>query len=318
MSEAPRVSLIWRAAPAVFVVFWAGGYSFAKSHAASFAVIVYQSAWLKQYHFEAFYAALLNTHPGFWPPAILVNEVRRHGGKVLGVDIHKSEAKCILEGNAIRLGLNYVKGLGEAHIKCILARRQERPFTDLRNFCRRTRIGRRVVENLILAGTMDEWELPRRQLVWQLGALSYQEDGLDLQFADDGLSLPTMSEAEQMLAEQEIMGVSTGPQIMSFYRDWLTANGILGSRQLTACLNGKQVRVAGLLVVHQAPPTAKNFHFITLEDEEGMINIVIRPQIYKRFKRIIRTAHLLIVSGAVQNEMGIVNILAHHISQFEG
>lgn len=295
-----------------------GGYSFAKSHAASFAVIVYQSAWLKQYHFEAFYAALLNTHPGFWPPAILVNEVQRRGGKVLGVDIHKSEAKCTLEGNAIRLGLNYVKGLGEAHIKCILACRQERPFIDLGDFCRRTRIGRRVVENLILAGTMDEWELPRRQLVWQLGALSYQEDALDLQFADDGLSLPPMSEAEQMLAEQEIMGVSTGPQIMSFYRDWLTANGILGSRQLAACLNGKHVRVAGLLVVHQAPPTAKNFHFITLEDEEGMINVIVRPQVYKRCKRIIRTARLLVVAGTVQHEAGVINLLASRFSQLNG
>jgi len=292
-----------------------GGYSFAKSHAASFAVIVYQSAWLKQYHFEAFYAALLNTHPGFWPPAILVNEVQRRGGKVLGVDIHKSEAKCTLEGKAIRLGLNYVKGLGEVHIKCILARRQERPFTDLGDFCRRTRIGRRVVENLILAGAMDEWGLPRRQLVWQLGALFYQEDGLDLQFADDGLSLPPMSEVEQMLAEQEIMGVSTGPQIMSFYRDWLTANGILGSSQLAACGNGQRVRVAGLLVVHQAPPTAKNFHFLTLEDEEGMINVIVRPQVYKRFRQVIRTAHLLMVAGIAQNETGVINVLASHFDR---
>lgn len=292
-----------------------GSYSFAKSHAASFAVIVYQSAWLKQYHFEAFYAALLNTHPGFWPPTILVNEVQRRGGKVLGVDIHQSKAKCTLEGNAIRLGLNYVKGLGEAHIKRILARRQERPFTDLGDFCQRTRIGRRVVENLILAGAMDEWGLPRRQLVWQLGALSYQEDGLDLQFADDGLSLPPMTEVEQMLAEQEIMGVSTGPQIMSFYRGWLTANGILGSRQLAACRTGQHVRVAGLLVVHQAPPTAKNFHFLVLEDEDSLINIVVRPQVYKRFRQILKTAHLLVVSGMVQHEAGVINVLASHFSQ---
>lgn len=295
-----------------------GGYSFAKSHAASFAVIVYQSAWLKQYHFEAFYAALLNTHPGFWPPAILVNEVQRRGGKVLGVDIYQSEAKCTLEGKAIRLGLNYVKGLGEAHIKRILACRQERPFTDLSDFCRRTRIGRRVVENLILAGTMDEWGLPRRQLVWQLGKLSYREDRLDLHFADDGLSLPPMSEAEQMLAEQEMMGVSTGPQIMSFYREWLTTNGILGSRQLATCPNGQHVRVAGLLVVHQAPPTAKNFHFLTLETEDEMINIIVRPQVYKRFEHIIRAARLLVVAGTVQHEAGVINVLASRFVQLPG
>ena len=294
-----------------------GGYSFAKSHAASFAVIVYQSAWLKHYHFEAFYAALLNTHPGFWPPAILVNEIQRRGGNVLGVDIHKSEAKCTLEGKAIRLGLNDVKGLGEAHIKRIVACRQERPFTDLSDFCRRTRIGRRVVENLILAGAMDGWGLPRRQLVWQLGTLSHREAGLDLHFAEDGTSLPPMTEAERTLAEQEVMGVSTGPQIMSFYREWLTANGIVGSRQLAACPNGKRVRVAGLLVVHQAPPTAKNFHFLTLEDEAGMINIVVRPRVYRRFRRIIRTAHLLVVAGTMQHEASVINVLASHFAQLD-
>jgi error-prone DNA polymerase len=294
-----------------------GSYSFAKSHAASFAVIVYQSAWLKCYHFEAFYAALLNTQPGFWPPAILVNEVQRRGGTVLGVDIHQSQARCTLEGRAIRLGLNYVKGLGEGPINRILAGRQERPFTGLDDFCRRTHLGRRVVENLILAGAMDEWGLPRRQLVWQLGMLSYREDGLDLHFSEEEMSLPSMTEAERMLAEQEVMGVSTGPQIMSFYRDRLAANGILSSRQLAACPNGKHVRVAGLLVVHQAPPTARGFHFLTLETEDKMLNIVVRPGVYKRFRQLLRTAHLLVVTGTVQHEMGVTNVLANNIAQLD-
>jgi error-prone DNA polymerase len=295
-----------------------GSYSFAKSHAASFAVIVYQSAWLKCYHFEAFYASLLNTQPGFWPPAILVNEVQRRGGKVLGVDIHRSQARCSLEGRAIRLGLNYVKGLGEGHTNRILAGRQERPFTGLDDFCRRTHLGRRVVENLILAGAMDEWGLSRRQLVWQLGALSYQEDGLDLHFSEEEVPLPLMTEAEQMLAEREVMGVSTGPQIMSFYQDRLAAEGILGSRQLAECPNGRRVRVAGLLVVHQAPPTAKNFHFLTIEDPHGMVNVIVRPPVYRRFRRVIRTAHLLVVTGVVQHEAGVTNILASHIAPLDG
>jgi error-prone DNA polymerase len=126
-----------------------------------------------------------------------------------------------------------------------------------------------------------------------------------------------MTEAERMLAEQEVMGVSTGPQIMSFYRDRLAANGILSSRQLAACPNGKHVRVAGLLVVHQAPPTARGFHFLTLETEDKMLNIVVRPGVYKRFRQLLRTAHLLVVTGTVQHEMGVTNVLANNIAQLD-
>ncbi len=292
-----------------------GSYSFAKSHAASFAVIVYQSAWLKKHHFEAFYTALLNTHPGFWPPAIFVNEVQRRGGKALGADIHRSQAKCTLEGKAIRLGLNYVSGLGEAHIARLLDCRQEGRFENLHNFCQRTRIGRRVVENLILAGAMDEWGIPRRRLLWQLGALTYQEDELGLVFPDENFPLPTMTDAEKMLAEQEVMGVSTGAQVMSFYQEWMAARNILGSRQVALCPNGQRVRVAGLLVVHQSPPTARGYHFLSLEDTDGILNVVVRPRIYEHCRQIVRTARLLVVGGVVQHEMGVINILANHISQ---
>jgi error-prone DNA polymerase len=295
-----------------------GSYSFAKSHAAAFAVIVYQSAWLKWYHFEAFYAALLNTRPGFWPPAILVNEVQRRGGTVMGVDIHRSQANCTLEGEAIRLGLTYVKGLGEGQIEKIVRCRQERPFTDLTDFCRRTGIARRLVERLLLVGAMDEWNVPRRQLVWQLGTLSYKEEGLALPDDPPELTLPPLSQAEQLLAEQSVMGLSTGPHVLSFYREWLAANGILDSRELAEAPHGRRVRVAGLLVVHQSPPTAKGFHFLTLETETGLINVIVRPSIYRRFSLLLRTAQLLLVAGVVQQEDGVTNVLASHIGRLDG
>ncbi len=295
-----------------------GSYSFAKSHAAAFAVIVYQSAWLKRYHFEAYYAALLNTRPGFWPPSILVNEMQRRGGTVLGVDIHRSQATCTLEGEAIRLGLAYVKGLGEGQIEKIVACRQERPFTDLTDFCRRTGIARRLVERLVLAGAMDEWGEPRRQLVWQLGTLSYKEEGLPLPDELPDLTLPPLSQAEQLLAEQSVLGLSTGPHLLSFYRAWLHDNDILDSRQLAETPHGRRVRVAGLLVVHQSPPTAKGFHFLTLETETGLINVIVRPAVYRRYSRLLRTAHLLLVAGVVQQEEGVVNVLASHMGRLDG
>jgi error-prone DNA polymerase len=294
-----------------------GSYSFAKSHAAAFAVIVYQSAWLKRYHYEAYYAALLNTRPGFWPPSILVNEVQRRGGTVLGVDIHRSQPNCTLEGEAIRLGLTYVKGLGEAQIERIVACRQERPFTNLTGFCRRTGIGRRLVERLILAGAMDEWDVPRRQLVWQLGTLSYKEEGLALPDDLPELTLPPLSQAEQLLAEQSVMGVSTGPHVLSFYRTWLDANNILDSRQLAETPHGRRVRVAGLLVVHQSPPTAKGFHFLTLETETGLINVIVRPAVYRQYSPLLRTADLLLVAGVVQQEEGVTNVLAGHFGRLD-
>ena len=144
-----------------------GGYSFAKSHAAAFAVLVYHSGWLKRYHPQAFYTALLNNQPmGFWNAAVIVNELRRQGIPVLPVDIHLSQAKCSIEPEGIRLGFNYVKGLGDDHTDALLAARAGQPFASLEAFCRRTRTGCQVAENLILCGAMDGWGIPRRQLLW--------------------------------------------------------------------------------------------------------------------------------------------------------
>ena len=247
-----------------------GGYSFAKSHAAAFAVLVYQSAWLKKYYPAVFFSALLNNQPmGFWNAAVLVNEIQRQGLLVLPVDIHLSQAACSVEEEGIRLGLDYVKNLKEEHIERILQERLEGAFNSLFDFCRRTRINRTAVENLIMAGGMDGWGLPRRQLLWELGTLPVQEDGLDLVFTAQEVDLPRQTVAEAMLAEQEIMGLSPGDHVMTLYRARLEAQGIMGSRVLGEVTSGQRARAAGLLVVHQAPPTAKGFRFLTLEDEEG-------------------------------------------------
>jgi error-prone DNA polymerase len=292
-----------------------GGYSFAKSHAAAFAVLVYQSAWLKKYHPAAFFTALLNNQPmGFWNAAVLVNEIQRQDMLVLPIDIHLSQDNCSVEEGGIRLGLNYVKNLKEEHIECIVTERLEGVFDSLFDFCRRTKISRTAVENLIMAGGMDGWGLPRRQLLWELGSLQYQEEGLDLVYAAHEVQLPEQTIGEAMLAEQEIMGLSPGDHVMTLYRARLEERNILGSRALGECASGKRARAAGLLVVHQAPPTAKGFRFLTLEDEDGMINVIVRPKVYGRYQKIVRTSRLLLVAGIVQQEGGVTNLLAQTIA----
>ena len=288
-----------------------GGYAFAKSHAAAFAVLVYQSAWLKHYHFAAFYTALLNNQPmGFWNAAILSNELRRHGVPLLPPDIAHSQPQCSLENGQVRLGFNYVRQLREGDGAAIVAARQDQPFADLADFCRRTRLTRPGVENLIMAGAMDRWGVPRRELLWTLGTLHDLPAGLGLDFAPQAVTLPPLSPAAAMLAEQAVLGLSPGDHLLSFYRAALQAQGILGSQALGQCADGQRVRVAGLLVVHQSPPTARGHHFLTLEDEDGMMNVIARPGVFQQYGSVVRGHLLLLVGGQVQRQGEVVNLLA--------
>jgi error-prone DNA polymerase len=292
-----------------------GGYSFPKSHAAAFAVLVYQSAWLKRYHPAAFLCALMNNQPmGFWSPAVLVGDARRHGIHILPVDIGRSQARCTVEQGAIRLGLNYVQGLGEAGIARLEEARSASAFTSLVDLCRRTRLPRSIFENLVMAGAMDGWGAPRRKLLWELGRLRYREEELNLVFPDDGVELPPLSQAEAMTLEHSILGLSAGDHVMGLYRPWLARHGILGSRELEVSRDGQRVRVAGLVVVHQAPPTAKNHNFVTLEDSDGLINVIVRPDVYSQYRRILHSAHLLIVEEMVQQKGGVTNLLAQRVA----
>jgi error-prone DNA polymerase len=292
-----------------------GNYAFAKSHAASFAVLVYQSAWLKRYYPVQFYTALLNNQPmGFWSPAVLVGDARRHGIPILPVDIQQSQGRCTVEGDAIRLGFNYVDGFGEASITCLETARQEKPFTELTDLCRRTRLPRRLLERLILVGALDTWRVPRRRLLWELGQLHYQEEELDLVIPMETIELPPLTQTEAMETEYNILGLSTGEHVMALYKPWLTRQGILGTQALKWQTDGQRVRLAGLVVVHQAPPTAKNHHFLTLEDSEGLVDVIVRPQIYTRYRRLIHTTSLLIIEGIVQQQDGVVNLLAERMT----
>jgi error-prone DNA polymerase len=287
-----------------------GGYSFPKSHAAAFAVLVYQSAWLKQYHPTAFYTALLNNQPmGFWSPAVIANDARRHGIGIARVDANRSRARCTVEGNTIRIGFQYVTGFGEANARKIEDAQRGGKFSSLRDFCRRTQLPRRLVESLIWVGAFDEWGKDRRKLAWELGRVNGQEDGLPLAFADDGVALPPLSRFELLKLETEFMALTTGDHMMTFYQQWMKKGRVLGSRALRRCRNRQKVKIAGQVVMHQAPPTANGVHFITLEDEDGMMNVIVWPNVYKRYRRVLRHAPLLFITGEVQQVGDITNVL---------
>jgi len=296
-----------------------GSYSFPRSHAVAFAVIVYQSAWLKRYHPAPFYCGLLNNQPmGFWSPAVLIGDARRHKLPIWPLDLACSQGRCTVEQGGIRLGFNYVKGMGEESIARLLKARADGSFRTLADFCRRTRLPRRLVEKLILAGAMDEWGQPRRKLLWQLGGLHYKEEMLDLVFPPDGVDLPSLSRSEAFALSYEVLGLSAEAHLLGFYRAWLREQGILDSQALQAQPDGERLRVAGLVVVHQSPPTAKGVHFITLEDEFGLMDVVLWPQVYARYRTLLGRASLLLVAGAVQWQEGVVSLLGHHLAPFPG
>jgi error-prone DNA polymerase len=291
-----------------------GGYSFPRSHAAAFAVLVYQSAWLKRYHPQAFYTALLNHQPmGFWSPAVIVNDARRHGISVLPVDIQHSLADCTVEGQAIRLGLRYVARLGERHIAALLAAREQGTFSDLADFCKRVRLPFKIFESLIAIGALDGLGESCRQLLWALGEIHGVDHPLKLPIEPYTPDLPPFSSAEAQRAEYLTLGLSTGEHPLAVYRPTLTAQGILDSQALARCPDGALVRVAGLVVVHQAPPTAKGFHFVTLENEAALLNVIVNPGVYAAYRTILRTAPLLLVEGRVQHREDTLNVLARRI-----
>jgi error-prone DNA polymerase len=229
---------------------------------------------------------------------------------VFRVDIHRSRGRCTLEGNAIRLGLRYVHGFGEQAIASVEAAQQGGRFTSLEDFCRRTRLARRLVENLILVGAMDSWHVPRRTLLWQLGALDYQENGFDWRIPIEEVEFPAFSALDETLLNYDILGLAPDGQIMTHYRARLSERGLLSSTEVLHARDGQRVSTAGLCVTAQRPPTAKGFCFVTLEDEEGLVNVIIRPAIYERTKSVWLYSPLIAVSGVVQHTQGITNLVA--------
>ena len=305
------------------------GFGFCKSHAAAFALVAYQTLHLKAYFAPEFYCALLNHQPmGFYSPQVLQGDAQRHGVPIRGPDVNCSQDECTLERTgsshgsrpaslAIRLGLRYVHGLGEAWRGRLIERRGEHPYQGLRDLCRRTRLPRPVVENLIRAGAMDSFAKKRRDLLWELGGVEYREQEMDMHMAVEPATLPVLSRRERLGWEYELLGLAPGDHVMRLYRERLREQGVLSSKELEESEDGQEVRVAGLAVIRQRPPTAKGHVFITLEDEAGLVNLIVRPRVYQRCRDALRNAPLLWAEGRLQREGMAVSVLVYRATALQ-
>jgi error-prone DNA polymerase len=298
-------------------------YGFPESHAASFALIAYASAYLKAHHPAAFLCALLNNQPmGFYHPATLVRDAAAHGVRTLPVDVQRSDWQCTLEKEAspcVRLGLRYVGGLHEAVGRRIAAARKVRVFASLADFRARAGAPAHVASTLAEIGAFAALGLGRREALWQVEALGRSGDLFAAAPEPAAESpLPATSADEDMLADLRTTGVTTGPHPLAFLRRQLAADGILTAAELTRSRNGARARVAGMVVVRQRPSTANGLLFVTLEDETGFANAIVTPDHLARWRSVILGHGALIVEGRVQNRDGIVTLKADRFAPLPG
>ncbi len=292
-------------------------YGFPESHAISFALIAYASAWLRVHRPTAFYSGLLNNQPmGFYSVASLVQDAKRHDIRVLPVCIQASDAKCqAIDDKTIRLGFSSIKGLRTPAIMRLLTARQERGFVSVPDFMRRTQFSAAERRMLALAGALNGLAEHRRAALWHVETA---DSGDELfRFAatveeEPALSpLERMTHLERLQADYATVGLTTGRHPMALMREQLPDTCPAG--ELKHRKNGAQVKVAGSVITRQRPGTAKGFCFITLEDETGHTNAIVRPKLFEEVRLVINLESSLLITGKVQNEDGVVHVMAELI-----
>jgi error-prone DNA polymerase len=301
-------------------------FGFARAHAAAFAKITYDTAWLKLRYPAYYYAGVLNNQPmGFYSPAVIVGDAKRHGVRVLPVDVNASrwehEVERLPEGDrALRLGMRQVKGIDERAREALERERAIGPYAGVRDFVSRIGLGEQVVERLIAVGAFDWTDAPRRELLWQLRTTLADADPARpaLGLTDDaqralGASLPQMSFAERVAADYRELGLSPTAHAAELFRERLTSRGVIPIGEAGKLPDRSRLRLAGLAVSIQHPMTAKNFVFIALEDETGMINVTVRPQVYTTYRAILHRHPLLVVDGILQVEGEVLNVVAQRL-----
>lgn len=327
-----------------------GEYGFPESHAASFALLVYVSAWLKRYHPAAFTVALLNSQPmGFYAPAQLIADARRHGVEVRSVDVNFSCWDCTLESAtasatveagtvetpssdavplppavaherrdefALRLGFRMVKGLSRSHVESIVECRAGRPFRSLDDFVCRSGLNKSVVTRLAKADTFRSFDLNRRSALWQ--SLSCEKRGRDSFSAkadtvEESRSapsfLPRMSPLEEVVADYQTGGLSLRDHPLKFLRPILDERRAVRAGELAALPADRRVTVGGLVLLRQRPSTASGITFVTLEDETGLVNLIVRHTTWERYRRVARSADAMLAHGRLQRQDEVIHVL---------
>jgi len=306
-------------------------YGFPESHAASFALIAYASAVLKCHYLAAFTAAMLNNQPmGFYSPATLVKDAQRHGLTVRPIDVTKSDWLCTLEeisnfefqisNFAVRLGMRYVKGMRESVAHMIVEERKRAPFASIDDLARRVpELQKRELILLAEIGALNFLNpadrIHRRDALWQVER-AWRRTGPLLETIpepDRGSPLAQMTAEERLVADFHGTGMTVGPHPMAYYRDEMDARGVLRAADLASRRNGASVRVAGAVIARQRPGTAKGFVFLSLEDETGISNAIITPDIFDQNRFTVVGGRFLLIEGRLQNVDNVISVKAERV-----
>jgi error-prone DNA polymerase len=293
-------------------------YGFPESHAISFALLAYASVWLKAHHGAAFLAALLNNQPmGFYSAATLVQDARRHGVRTLPACIALSDAKCRVDGDdTVRLGLLSVHGVRAAAVGQALLARSRRPFASLEDFLKRTEFSAAERRALSGAGALNALAGHRRAALWQVEAAHADDDLFRLAVADDGpetLSpLERMTYLERLQADFAHLSLTTGTHPMKLMRG--TLPDVVPAAELPNIPDGRRIKIGGSVICRQRPGTAKGFCFLTIEDETGLANAIVRPALFERDRLTINLEAALLITGRLQNEQGVIHVMAEKIA----
>ena len=337
-------------------------YGFPESHAASFALIAYASAYLKVHFLAAFTCGLLNNQPmGFYSPAVLVKDAQRHGLRVRPIDVQRSEWLCSLEKEedgsvSLRMGMNYAKGLRQTSAEALIAARGTAGFKSVDDLTRRVpELNRKELVALAQIGALNSLgEVEhRRDALWQVEwagrpvgpLLREAEANPTLRCAKDGataelrgaagerseknfdggsaadrataMPLKQMTTEERLAADYAGTGLTTGRHPMAYHREELRAEGVFSARELEALKSGRRVAIAGCVIARQRPGTAKGFVFLSVEDETGIANVILTPDVFERDRLVVTRNRFLRIEGPVQNQEGVIHVKAQRIVPLE-
>jgi error-prone DNA polymerase len=306
-----------------------GSYGFPESHAASFALIAYASAWMKRHHADVFCCALLNSQPmGFYAPAQVVSDARAHGVPIHPVSVLDSRWDCTLEAargpyRAVRLGLRMAKGLANADGAAIVLARGADPFTSVEELARRSGVSTAALERLAEADAFAAMGLDRRAALWAIRGLA--DTALPLwaaadagakprpESAEPAVGLTPMTAGRSVVEDYRSFGLSLRAHPVSFLRATLSARGMIACGDLRSMRDGRRATVPGLVLVRQRPGSAKGIMFITLEDETGVANIVVWPSVFEANRPLILSARMIAVRGRVQREGEVIHVVTERL-----
>ena len=309
-----------------------GSYGFPESHAASFALIAYASAWLKCWHPDAFCAALLNSQPmGFYAPAQIVRDARDHGVELRPICANASRWDCTLEptGNearfAVRLGLRMVKGLANAHAAAIVAARADQPFASVEDLWRRAGVPVAALVHIAEAdGFRPPFGLARREALWAIkglrdeelplfAAASAREGQTVSEISEPSIALRPMAAGREVVADYSHTGLSLRRHPISFLREDLRKRRMVSCAEAMGARDRRWLETAGIVLVRQRPGSAKGVMFITIEDETGITNVVVWQKVFAQYWRVILSSSMIAVRGRVQREGEVVHLVVHRI-----